>query len=125
MQTFTKRKLSGSTDGKQITVTTDAWSTASANLRLHQGITGTNETEWDEIWMYACNISTAPIELEMQWGATGGQTGSADMKVTIPNSAGYILVAPGLTLQNSLYVRGRCATSNSLYIIGFVNRITN
>lgn len=123
MPSFNKLKLSNSTDGKQITITTDAFSTGNNSLELHQSLSSTTTTEWDEIWIYVCNVGSGPLELEMQWGRADSSTNTTvDMKVNIPDDAGYILVAPGLILQNSLQVRARC-DSSGLYAIGYVNRI--
>jgi hypothetical protein len=54
MATFTKKKLSGSTDGKAIKVTgTD---TAGA-VTVHTSVAGTTVGTFDEIWLYRVDCS--------------------------------------------------------------------
>lgn len=120
-QNFEKRKLSGSTDGKQINITT----TATAGTLIHTAITGT--TDYDEIYIYANNISTTDQKITIEWG---GVT-TADQKiVNIPNQSGDVLIVDGLPLQNGQVVRifsGTTATpgvSAVINVSGFVNRIT-
>ena len=50
MATFTKLKLSGSTDGKQIKVS----QTATAGTTIHTA----HATSLDEVWLWAVNSST-------------------------------------------------------------------
>jgi len=116
MATFTKRLLSGSTNGRQIKVT----ATATAGTLLHTAVEGTDDL--DEIWLWAVNTSAAAVVLTVEWGGT---TSPDDLIVVeIPTDKGLILVAPGLVLQNELVVRAFAASANVIEIAGFVNRIT-
>ena len=116
MATFTKRLLSGSTNGRQIKVT----ATATAGTLLHTAVAGTDDL--DEIWLWAVNTSAAAVVLTVEWGGT---TSPDDLIVVeIPEDKGLILVAPGLVLQNELVVRAFAASANVIEIAGFVNRIT-
>jgi hypothetical protein len=114
MATYTKRILSGSTNGKAITVV----QTASPGDTVHTAVAGSSDM--DEIWIYVYNVSISPIDLTLQWGGTAAIDGIVG---TIDGSAGMILVAPGLLLNNSLIVKA-FATTSGLAIQGFVNRIT-
>lgn len=116
MATYTKRLLSGSTNGKQIKVTTVA---TPGNL-IHTAVTGTSDL--DEIWVYAVNPTSSSVKLTLEWGEATAPDGNVE--VTIPGESGYTLVTPGLLLQNSLELRGFAAVSSGILINGFVNRIT-
>ena len=116
MATFSKQKLSGSTNGKQIKVA----ATATAGTTIHTAVTG--ETNWDEIWLWAVNSSALDVKLTIEWGEATAPDGN--IEVTIPAENGYVLVVPGMLLQNELVVKAFAGTANVILINGFVNRIT-
>lgn len=116
MATYSKQKLSGCTDGKAIKVA----QTATAGDTIHTAIN--NETDWDEIWLWAVNSTTTPKKLTLEWGEATAPDGNIEQ--TIPPESGLVLIAPGLLLQNSLVVKAFCETANVVTIHGFVNRIT-
>src|SRR3972149_7295863 len=114
MATYTKLKLSGSTDGKGIKVV----QTATAGDTIHPA----HATDLDEIWLYAVNSQAASVKLTLEWGQADAPDGNIEM--TIPGESGLYLVVSGLLLTNSLVVKGFAATANGVIIHGFVNRIT-
>lgn len=114
MATYTKLKLSGSTDGKGIKVV----QTATAGDTIHTA----HSSDLDEIWLWAVNSSTADVKLTIEWGEATAPDGN--IEVTIPAEGGLILVVPGLILTNSLVVKAFAGTANVVIIHGFVNRIT-
>lgn len=116
MATYSKQKLSGCTNGKAIKVV----QTATAGDTIHTAIN--NETDWDEIWLWAVNSATTPKKLTLEWGEATAPDGNIEQ--TIPAESGLVLIAPGLLLQNSLVVKAFCETANVVTIHGFVNRIT-
>lgn len=116
MATYTKNKLSGSTNGKQIKVV----ATATTGTTIHTAVAGTSS--WDEIWIYAVNSHTANILLTIEWGETTAPDGN--IQLTIPAQSGFIEVIPGLILQNGLVVTAFAGTANKILINGFVNSIT-
>ncbi len=113
-QEFTKVKLSGSTDGKQIKVA----ATATAGTTIHTA----HASDLDEIWLWAVNSSTGAVKLTLEWGEATAPDGNVE--VTIPGESGYMLVVPGLLLTNSLVVKAFAGTTNVILINGYVNRIT-
>ena len=119
MATYTKVKLSGSTDGRAIKVA----QTATAGTTIHTG--STTATTYDEIWLYAQNTDTSAVKLTIEWGGT---TAPDDLiEVTVQPEAGLVCVAPGLLLKGNataLIVRAFAATANVITIHGFVNQIT-
>ena len=116
MATYSKVLLSGCTNGKQIKVV----ATATAGTTIHTATSGS--TNLDEIWLYAVNSSTSAVKLTIEWGEATAPDGN--IEVTVPAEDGYMLVAPGLLLQNSLVVKAFAATANVILINGYVNRIT-
>ena len=114
MATYSKLKLSGSTDGKAIKVV----QTATAGTTIHTA----HATSLDEIWLWAVNSSASDVKLTLEWGEATAPDGN--IEVTIPAEQGLVLVAPGLLLTNSLVVKAFAGTANVILIHGFVNRIT-
>lgn len=115
MTTFTKQKLSGSTNGKQIKVV----ATATAGTLIHTAVAGT--TDWDEVWLWAVNSDTVARKLTIEFGGTTSPDDT--IEVLIPAEGGLVLVVPGLILQNELVVRAFAAAANVILVGGFVNRI--
>lgn len=113
MATYTKLKLSGSTDGKGIKVV----QTATAGTTIHTA----DATALDEIWLYAVNTSSATVKLTIEWGEATDPDGNIECAI-LPES-GLQLLVPGLLLTNSLVVKAFAATANVIVMHGFVNRI--
>jgi len=91
-------------------------------------------TTIDEVWLYATNNATTPVQLTIFYGgtATGGATSVAPpITQTIPALSGLTLIVPGLILTNgasviSAYATALSTTSNAASVInisGYVNRI--
>jgi hypothetical protein len=120
MATFSKVKLSGSTDGKAIKVA----ATASTGTTIHA--TGTSASILDEVWLYAYNSSASAVVLTVQFGGTTAVDN--DIKLSVPATSGLTLVVPGLILSgtgaaaNTVYAYA--ATTNVITISGYVNRIS-
>ena len=118
MATFTKKKLSGSTDGKAIKLTGTA--TAGA-VEVHTAVAGTTAGVFDEIWLYANNTSTSAVKLTLEWGTATAADGNIEL--TIAAEAGLVLVVPGLILQNAKVVKAFAGTADVILLSGFVNAI--
>ena len=117
MATFSKQKLSGSTNGKNVKVVATA--TAGTTIHTAPATTGDN---WDAVWLYACNTDASDVKLTIEYGVT---TSPDDLtEVTISAESGWTLVIPGLLLQNSLVIKAFAATANVIEVNGYVNRIT-
>jgi len=116
MASYTKRALSGSTNGRQILVVP----TATLGTTIHTAVAGTSD--FDEIWLWAMNSHTAALLLTLEYGGVSSPTDL--IQVTIPSRSGLVLVAPGILLQNSLVVTAFAASANLVKIAGYVNRIT-
>lgn len=119
MATFTKRKLSASTDGKPILVA----ATSTPGTTIHTAVTGTTAGTFDEIWLWAYNGHTATVTLTLEWG--GATVPDQNIIVDIPSKSGLLLVTPGLILQNSMVVKAFAGTTNVITLNGFVNTMTD
>lgn len=112
---FTKVKLSGSADGRQIKVV----ATATAGTLLHTA----HATNQDEIWLWAVNTSPSPVKLTIEYG---GVTSPDDLiEVWIEPETGLALIVPGSSpLTNSVVVAAFASVANVVMVQGFVNRIS-
>jgi hypothetical protein len=114
MATFTKLKLSGSTDGKAVKVV----QTATAGTTIHTA----HATALDEIWLYAHNSSASSVKLTLEFGGVAAPDDHIEINIG-PEGTGLVLVAPGLLLTNSLVVKAFAGTTNVVTLTGYVNRI--
>lgn len=118
MATITKRRLSGSVNGKLVKITTNA----SPGDIIHTAVAGALDADnYDEIWIWAQNSDTAVRKLTVEWGGLVAPDDSIESFV--PAEAGPMLVVPGWPLQNSLVVRAFASVVNVVVIGGFVNRV--
>ena len=116
MATYSKQLLSGGTNGKNIKVA----ATATAGTTVHTAVSGTSDM--DEVWLYACNTDSTYRKLTIEYG---GATSPDELtEITITAEAGWVLVCPGLLLQNGLVVKAFAAAANVVNVNGYVNRIT-
>jgi hypothetical protein len=118
MATFTKKKLSGSTDGKAIKVTGTG---TGSTVTVHTAVASTTAGVFDEIWIYANNTSATSVKLTLEWGTATAADGN--IEVTIGGEAGLVLVVPGLVLQNSMVVKAFAGTADVILLTGYVNAI--
>ena len=112
---FTKVKLSGSTDGRQIKVV----ATATLGTTIHTA----HATSQDEVWLWAVNSSASPVKLTIEYG---GVTAPDDLiEQTVQPESGLMLLVPGSSpLTNSVVVTAFAAVANVVMIQGYVNRIS-
>ncbi len=119
MADFSKIELSGSTDGRPINIT----ATGTIGNTIHAAQAGAGIDNYDEIWLWANNVSDSDTLLTVEWG---GVSNPGDLiEVAISPSVGLGLVIPGFILQNSLVVTAFAEDNLVVNISGFVNRITS
>ena len=119
MATFTKKILSGSTDGKSIKVA----ATSTAGTTIHTG--SATVTTLDEVWIYAVNSSASSVKLTIEWGEATAPDGN--IEVTVVPEAGLVTVIPGLLIKGNatpLVVKAFAGTANVVCVHGVVNQIT-
>lgn len=114
MTTYSKVKLSGSTDGRMIKVA----ATATLGTTVHTA----HATALDEIYLWAVNSDTSERKLTIEFG--GAAAPDNLIEVTIPPESGLVPIVPGFILTNSLVVTAFAASANVVMVGGFVNRIT-
>lgn len=110
MATFTKLKLSGSTDGRPVAVA----ATSSPGTTIHTA----HSTALDEILLVASNIDTADHDLTLEHGGTS--TGDK-LVITIP--AKTVVELPALLLTNSLVLKAFADSASKINLAGAINRI--
>jgi len=115
MATFSKLALSGSTNGKPISVS----ASATPGTIIHTAQSGTSGL--DEVWLYAVNTSASAVKLTVEFGGT---TSVENIELTLTGESGLVLVIPGLVLNNSEVVRAFAGTASVISISGYVNRIS-
>lgn len=111
MSTYTKVKLSGSTDGRPIATV----ATSTPGTTVHTA----HATALDEILLVVSNIDTSDRDLTLEHGGTST---SDNLKFTIP--AKSIVELPALLLTNSLVLKAFADSANKINIAGAVNRIS-
>ena len=119
MATFTKQKLSGSTDGLGIKVTGTG---TGSTVTVHTAVAGTTVGTFDEIWIYAVNTSASSVKLTIEWGTATAADGN--IEVTVLPEAGLVTIIPGLILQNAKVVKAFAGTADVILLTGYVNAIT-
>ena len=116
MATYSKRLLSGSTNGKGIKVV----QTATAGTTIHTAVSGASDL--DELWVYAVNSDSSDVKLTLEWGEATAPDGN--IEITVPAESGLMLLTPGLLLQNSLVLKAFAGSANVIIVHGYCNRIT-
>jgi hypothetical protein len=117
--TATKRKLSGSTDGKPILIA----ATGTPGTAIHTAVSGTTAGTYDEIWLWVHNTSASIVQLTIEFGGATAPDQNIIMSVTARQ--GLYLAVPGLILQNAATVKAFAATTNVITVTGFVNTMTD
>lgn len=119
MPSFSKIKLSGSTDGKGIKVTQTAIGSGDT---VHTAQATTTAGLGDNITIFAINNDTVSRILTLGWGGT---TDPDDLIVqTLTSKSGLALITADLFLWNSLVVKAACDAANKVILLGYVNRIS-
>ena len=118
MATISRIKLSGSTDGRGISVA----ATSSAGTTIHTG--SATAADYEEIWLWASSHDTASVTLTLEWGGTT-EAGDHFKTVIEPNTT--VLVSPGWIIKGNastaLIVKAFASSANQVNIVGHVNLI--
>ena len=115
MATFSRVKLSGSTDGKSIKIA----QTATAGTLVHTA----DATAWDEIYVWITNTSGSAVNLTIEFGGVADPDNLIVKSLSIPANSPPIPILTGQMLTNSLVVRMFASSANVLLATGHVNRI--
>lgn len=118
MALFTKKILSGSTDGRPVLVA----ATSSPGTTIHTGSSSASVIQ--EVWLYASNPSGVARTVTVQWGGTTSPNDHTTF--VLPAQSGLVVVAPGLVLRGNatpLVIRAFADSASQVNITGFVNEI--
>ena len=116
MATFTKKKLSGSTDGQGIVIA----ATATPGTLIHTAVAGTGAA-FDEVWLWVQNTSASAVKVTIEYG--GPTAPDKNIEYTVAAEDGPKLIIPGFILQNGLTIKAFAGTTNVLVAYGYVNAI--
>ena len=117
MASYSRVLLSGSTDGKPIPVV--GTNTGSATT-IH---TAGGSTAYDEVYLYASNVTASAATLTIEWGSATDPGGHLVKQVSIPANSPPVPIATGQTITNGAVVKAFSGTASALNITGYVNRI--
>jgi hypothetical protein len=119
MGTISKVLLSGSNQGKPISIT----ATGSTGTTIHTTLS--SSTIMDEVWLYATNVDSTQRTLTIELGGTGTTN---EIIVGISPRSGLSIILPGTTISGDgsggTIIRGYSSSGGTINIIGYVNRIT-
>lgn len=118
MANYSRLMFSGSTAGLPIAVS----STATPGLTIHTAVTGT--VSFDEVYLYAANVSAAAATLTVQWGGTTDPASDLVYQISLPANSPPIPIATGQNLNNALVVKAWSGTTNAINLTGWINRIS-
>lgn len=119
MATAKLRKLSGSTDGRDIKVV----ATGDPGTTIHTAVAGTTAGTFDQIWLYAVNSDSVARLLTIEFG--GNSNPDDYVQVSIPSQSGMQLILPGFILQNGMVVKAFAAAANVVTVGGYVITTTD
>jgi hypothetical protein len=108
MASISKLKLSGSTDGKLISLST-------GTATVHTAVSGT--VNFDEVHIYCGNYSGSDATLTLSYAGD-------NIVFSIPPAVGLIEIVPNLLLNNGGVITASASANSALNVGGFVNRIT-
>ena len=92
--------------------------TSTTGTAIHQACSGT--TDFDEVWLWACNTDSQARLLTIEFGGT---TSPDDLiQVTVAANSTE-LVVPGLIMQNGAAINAFAAAANVIIIHGYVNHL--
>jgi hypothetical protein len=93
--------------------------------------TGTSATIKDEVWLWATNVHTSDIEVEIAFGylTSAGFSDADKIIVTIPAKSGLTLLVAGLPVRGTgsalRRVTATAGTASKVNLVGYVNRISS
>lgn len=117
MAVYSRALLSGSANGLPIPVA----ATATPGTLIHTAIAGA--TSFDEIYIWASNVTAAAATLTLEWGGVTDPGSLLVKAYSIPANSPPMPIAVGQNMNNGLVVRAFSATVSAINVTGFVNRI--
>lgn len=115
MATYTKLKLSGSTDGMGIKIV----QIVTAGDTIHTA----HATAQDEIWCWVSNLDSAAVTITIEWGGATDPDNLLVKSMSIPANSAPVPVVTGQILTNSKVFKMFASSANKIIASGYVNRI--
>jgi hypothetical protein len=117
MSAYSRVLLSGSTDGKPIVVS--GTNSAGANT-IHTAVAGS--AAFDEIYLFAVNVTNAAATLTIEWGDTADPGGHLIHAYSVGANSAPVPLAMGLPLNNAKVVKAFSGTGSAINLVGWVSR---
>lgn len=117
MPSYSRQLLSGSTNGRAI----PALATATPGTLVHQALA--SAVGYDEVYVWASNVTGAAATLTIEWGGVGDPTDHIVKNFSIPANSPPIPIVTGQVMQNGLNVRAFSSVASAINLTGYVNRI--
>lgn len=117
MPTYTGGVLSGSTNGKPLPIA----ATATPGTLIHT--VGTGTTGFDEVYIYASNVTGTAATLTLEFGGVTDPGDHVIKAYSIPANSPPIPIVTGQRMNNGLVIRGFSGTASALNVTGFFNRV--
>lgn len=118
MPTYARALLSGSTSGRPIPVA----ATATPGTAIHTAVAGASA--WDEVYLWASNVTAATATLTIEWGGVTDPGDHACKSLSIPAYSPPVPILTGQVLNGGLAIKAFSGTASAINITGFVNRIS-
>lgn len=118
MPSYSRQLLSSSVNGRNIPVA----ATATPGTNVHLAVAGT--TSFDEIYIWASNVTGAAATLTIEWGGVLDPSDHTVKQFSIPANSPPIPIITGQVLNNGLQVRAFSGTASAINLGGYVNRIS-
>ena len=118
MPSFIKTKLSGSTDGRHIKIST------TSPVTLHEAVLGT--TDWDEVYLWAKCASADYLDAHDLTIELGGTTSPDDLiKITLGQMVGWKNIIPGIPFNGGVLIRAYSSSSSGSPVLfdGYINAV--
>jgi hypothetical protein len=115
MPVYSGSVLSGSTNGRPIPVA----AIATPGTSIHTaGATG-----FDEVYLWASNVTTAAATLTIEWGGTSNPGDHLINSYTVPANSVPIPIALGQRVAGGVLVRAFSNVASAINITGYVNQV--
>lgn len=118
MATYGPALLSGAAAGGRLI---SIGATATPGTVIHTAVTGTSG--FDELYVYAANVTASSATLTVEWGGTGNPADHLVHQYTIPPNSPPLPIVTGQRVNGGLVIAAFSGTANAITISGAVNII--
>jgi hypothetical protein len=96
--------------------------TATPGTAIHTAVAGASA--WDEVYLWASNVTAATATLTIEWGGVTDPGDHACKSLSIPAYSPPVPILTGQVLNGGLAIKAFSGTASAINITGFVNRIS-